>query len=239
MKLSERALKRILHPIVRRGGGTAWRMRMTLARAISRNGTFGASLTVGAVSFLAVLVPAKVARADTYYVEERGSRAYYTAFNLGFDLEGVADLTPPSVNSGSVEGGSGFKLRFGAEIHRRFLRIIPEGGFSYTHLFVTDNAGESVGWNMERAFVGVRLGFGEVVVPLIYGHVGYGWRGTTGGPLDPVPTANGVAADVGVGLDFHIIRHFGFGLHLEYVAVDAAPFVPDWLAFGLHGDVVF
>jgi hypothetical protein len=237
MNVSERALERSLHPTVRHGGGAAWRVALT--RAVSRKGAMCTPLAIGAVSFLAILVPAKVARADTYYVEERGSRAYSTAFNLGFDLEGVADVAPPSVNSGSVEGGSGFKLRFGAQIHRRFLRIIPEGGFSYTHLFVTDSAGESVGWNMERAFVGVRIGFGEVVVPLIYGHVGYGWRGTSGGPLDPVPTANGVTADVGVGLDFHVIRHFGFGLHLEYVAVDAAPFVPDWIAFGVHGDVVF
>jgi hypothetical protein len=197
------------------------------------------SLALGAATFIVALVSAKVARADTYYVEERGSRSYTTAFNFGFDVEGVADVSPPAINTNSAEGGSGFKLRFGAQIHRRFLRIIPEGGFSYTHLFVTDDAGESVGWNMERAFVGLRLGFGEVVVPMVYGHVGFGWRATTGGPLDPVPSSNGVTGDVGFALDFHVVRHFGFGLHIEYVAVDAAPDVPDWFAFGLHGDVAF
>lgn len=120
------------------------------------------------------------------------------------------------------------------------MRIIPEGGFAYTHLFVTDNAGDSLGWNMERAFAGVRVGFGEIVVPVFYGHVGYGWRGTTGGPLlYPVPTASGVTADAGVGLDFHLIRLLGFGLHFEYVAVEATPYVPDWMAFGLHADVAF
>jgi hypothetical protein len=161
---------------------------------------------------------------------------YSTALNLGRDVEGAADVAPPEVNSSAAEGGSGFKLRIGAQIHRRFLRVIPEGGFSYTHLFVTDDAGESVGWNMERTFVGVRLGFGEGIVPIIYGHIGYGWRGTSGGPAEPIPTASGVTADAGVGLDFHLVRHFGFGFHAEYVAVEATPDVPDWIAFGVHGD---
>jgi hypothetical protein len=36
-----------------------------------------------------------------------------------------------------------------------------------------------------------------------------------------------------------LIRHFGFGLHVEYVTVQAAPAVPDWVAFGAHMDLRF
>jgi hypothetical protein len=188
-----------------------------------------------ATGVLVCLQP-RPADAQVYVVErdrDWNRDRFSSSLNLGFDAEGAADVAPPSVNQNSVETGSGFKVRVGAQLRRRFLRIIPEGGFSYTHLFVTDAAGDSLGWNMERAFVGARIGFGEIVVPVIYGHVGYGWRDTTQGP---VPAAGGFAGDAGLALDFHLIPHFGFGLHAEYVAVDATPFVPDWLAFGLHAD---
>jgi|HubBroStandDraft_2_1064218.scaffolds.fasta_scaffold194647_1 hypothetical protein len=188
-------------------------------------------------SGLLVWLAPKPAQAQVYVVERDRdwSRDRFTsALNLGFDGEGVADVAPPNVNQNGVEAGSGFKVRVGAQIHRRFLRIIPEGGFSYTHLFVTDAGGDNLGWNMERAFVGARIGFGEIVVPVVYGHVGYGWRDTTQGP---VPASGGFAGDAGLALDLHLIPHFGFGFHAEYVAIDATPFVPDWLAFGLHADV--
>jgi hypothetical protein len=171
-----------------------------------------------------------------YYVRPPPERGL--GLNLGVDLEGAADVTPPQGTD--VEGGGGVKLRIGAEFRRPFLRIIPEIGFAYTHLFVTDTYGDNIGWNMERLFVGARVGFGEVVVPMIYGHIGYGWRGTDqNNGAYYVPAANGLAADGGVALDFHLVRHFGFGIHLEYVTVQAAPSIPDWVAAGVHGDYRF
>jgi hypothetical protein len=195
-----------------------------------------APVVVGAVVLLSYAPDAK---AD-YYVR-RAPEQMGTGLNLGLDLEGASDATPPQNTSG--EGGGGFKLRIGAEIRRPYLRIIPEGGFGYTHLFVSDNAGDNVGWNMERLFVGVRIGFGEVIVPIIYGHIGYGWR-TTGtndtiGAGSAVPGASGLTGDGGIGLDFHFIRHVGFGLHAEYVTVQANPATPDWIAVGAHMDVRF
>jgi hypothetical protein len=179
------------------------------------------------------------ARADYYAVRRAPESA--VALNLGLDLEGASDVTPPARTSS--EGGGGLKLRIGAEIRRPYLRIIPEGGFSYTHLFVNDSAGNNEGWNLERLFVGVRIGFGEVVVPVIYGHIGYGWRATgqdnNSGGFGFGPNTNGFTADGGVGLDFHLVRHFGFGFHAEYVTLQASPSVPDWLAFGAHADYRF
>jgi len=188
-------------------------------------------------ALLLLALAAPDARAQ-YYVVRRSPDVNTVGLNLGLDLEGTGDVTPPQGTA--VEGGGGLKLRVGAEIRRPFLRIIPEGGFGYTHLFVTDTLGNSVGWNMERMFAGVRIGFGELIVPVIYGHVGWGWRATgnePAGETSAYPNASGLTADGGVALDFHFIRHFGFGVHLEYVTVQSAPAVPDWVALGGHIDI--
>jgi hypothetical protein len=91
---------------------------------------------------------------------------------------------------------------------------------------------------MHRLFGGVRLAFGRVVTPGFYAHLGYGWR-DTGDPTVPPSSNGGLAFDGGFLLDIHVIPHFGFGGHIEYVTIDAQPYTPQWLAFGLHGDVVF
>lgn len=190
-----------------------------------------------ALSLLLVAVMAPDASAQYYVIRHRESSV---GLNLGLDVEGAGDVTPP--NNNNVSGGGGIKLRVGAEIRRPYLRIIPEGGFGYTHLFVTDQAGDNIGWNMERLFGGVRIGFGEVIVPVVYGHVGWGWRASGTAPgtsYTPYASAAGFTADGGVALDFHLVRHFGFGFHLEYVTVQAAPAVPDWVALGAHLDARF
>jgi hypothetical protein len=206
-----------------------------------------------ALRFLApqLLACATVAGAFAFFADEGDAHAQYyvvrrsessVGLNLGLDLEGAA-VAPTPTGYGD-QGGGGFKLRIGAEIRRPWLRIIPEGGFGYTHLFVDDqgfNGGSgNEGWNMERIFGGVRIGFGEVVVPILYAHIGYGWRlGADDVGSNPIANSGGLTADGGVGLDFHLIRHFGFGFHLEYDTVQTNVAVPDWVAFGAHLDVRF
>ena len=193
-----------------------------------------------AAATLFMLVDESDAKAQVYVVR-RVQQPESVGLNLGIDLEGASNVTPPQ-GSGYGNGGGGFKLRVGAEIRRPWLRFIPEGGFAYTHLFQTDPYGNNVGWNMERLFVGGRIGFGEVIVPIVYGHVGYGWRATNQDTISSapgIPGANGVSADIGIGIDFHLIRNFGFGFHAEYVTVQTAPAVPDWVAGGAHIDVRF
>jgi hypothetical protein len=116
------------------------------------------------------------------------------------------------------------------------VRFIPEVGYGYDHLFATDDSGNAFAWDMHRVFGGARFGFGRIIVPGFYAHVGYGWR-DTGDPS--VRDEQGVAFDAGVLLDIHVIPHFGFGAHAEYALIDAQPFAPHWVAVGLHGDVVF
>jgi hypothetical protein len=194
-------------------------------------------LAASVVGSFVLLANPREAHAQQYYYV-RPQPVYGTGLNIGVDLEGAADVTPPP--STDVEGGGGVKLRLGVEFRRPWLRIIPEAGFGYTHLFIQDPSGANVGWNMERLFVGARIGFGELIVPVLYGHIGYGWRATeddNGGVY--IPSASGLTVDGGVALDFHLVRHFGFGLHLEYTTVQAAPAIPDWVAAGVHGDYRF
>jgi hypothetical protein len=180
-----------------------------------------------------------VARADRVYViEERDD--YYaprSSLNLGFDLEGAVPIdVPRSLSGNDVHGGGGFKVRVGDQIRWPRLRITPEGGYAYDHLFASDDVGNSYAWDVHRLFGGVRFAFGHFVTPGFYAHLGYGWRDTA----DPtVARSHGLAFDAGGFLDFHVVPHFGFGIHVEYVNVDAQPYTPHWIALGGHVDVNF
>lgn len=184
----------------------------------------------------ASLIP-RDASAQRYYVVYDERREPWARFNLGFDGEGAVPLSVPGSPSGNtLSGGGGFKIRVGEQFRFYNVRVIPEVGYGYDHLFATDDFGDAFAWDMHRIFAGARIGFGRIVVPGFYAHVGYGWRDTD----DPfVRDDQGVAFDAGAMLDIHVIPHFGFGAHAEYALIDAQPVTPHWLAIGLHGDIVF
>lgn len=207
---------------------------------MSAKRSLSASLAVSGLAGLAALLLPKTAHADRVYVIERDDDTYYEPrhqLDLAFDGEGAVPLMDHRFRDGNdLSGGGGFKFRIGEQIRFRHVRIIPEGGYGFDHLFATSNSGASYDWDMHRVFGGVRVGFGRVVVPVFYGHVGYGWRNTA----DPLVTsASGVAWDTGFALDFHLVPHFGFGAYAEYAGIDARPFTPQWLGLGLHADVAF
>jgi hypothetical protein len=188
-----------------------------------------------------VLAVPRNARAETRVYEVRERVEYEerpeSRFDFGFDGEGAATIASPrSAVGNALTGGTGFKLRAGDQIRFPDLRFTPEIGYGYQHLFATDYFGNSYSWETHRLLGGARIAFGRLITPGFYGHVGYGWR-NTGDPT--VPQAGGLALDAGFALDFHLIPHFGFGAHAEYVTIDTEPYTPQWLALGLHGDVVF
>jgi hypothetical protein len=173
------------------------------------------------------------ARAEDH--EREAAHGHPAALDIAGDVEGSAVVATPHTAAGnSLGGGTGFKVRVGAQLHAPLIRFTPEAVYGYQHLFANSDVGPAFDWNTNRVVGGVRLGLGEIIVPTIYGHVGYGWR-TTGDAT--VADTGGVAADGGVALDLHVIPHLGFGAHAEYSVVDARPYVPQWLAFGLHADV--
>jgi hypothetical protein len=188
-----------------------------------------------ALAFAGATLTPRAASAQRYYVVYN-EREPWAQFNVGIDGEGAIPLSVPSQYGNSLSGGGGFKIRLGEQFRFYNMRFIPEVGYGYDHLFATDDSGDAFAWDMHRIFAGARVGFGRILVPGFYAHVGYGWR-VTGDPN--VQDEEGVAFDAGVMLDVHIVPHFGFGAHAEYALIDAEPFVPHWLAIGVHADVVF
>jgi hypothetical protein len=159
------------------------------------------------------------------------------ALALGLDLEGAVAVNVPTLDNNNVQDGGGFKLRVGEQFRiAPRLRITPEVGYSYTHLFGSDDLGDSFDWEMHRIFVGARLSFGHFLAPALYGHVGYGWR-VDGAP--DVPQQGGLTWDVGGALDLRVIPHLGLGIHVEYDELDLSTAAPGWVAFGAHADVIF
>jgi hypothetical protein len=176
-------------------------------------------------------------------------------FDLGIDGEAPVLLAPsPTQNNLSVLGG-GFKLRFGDQIRLRHgLVLTPEVGYAFDHLFtsspgvaVTPGVVTTGDWNMNRFFGGVRLGFGRIVVPTLYAHVGYAFRSiSAANNANPEIVnfgQNGLAFDTGIAVDIHLARHLSFGPHVEYVAVTNSDGInqssPQWLSFGAHLDFLF
>jgi len=161
-----------------------------------------------------------------------------SALVLAGDLEGAVPVDVPQLaDRNTLRGGGGFKLRVGDRIWLgRGLRFIPELGYGYDHLFATDDSGNSYDWDTHRLFGGARFVFGRILTPVVYAHLGYGWR-STGDPS--APSASGLAFDVGGALDLRVIPHLGVGAHVEYAMIDAQPYTPKWVAFGLHADLTF
>lgn len=213
----------------------------------------------------AVLLASSTAHAQRVYVYSEGPppppppRYYYGprtyayqeppyAFQLGFDLEGVAPLNPPQApanapggpnGQSAIGGGTGFKIRAGEQLRFPGLRFTPEVGYAYDYLWSADNLGDSYNWSMNRLFAGARLGFGRIIVPVIYAHLGYGWRQVSSGWNDTLANDGGVAFDVGGAIDFRLAPHFAFGAHLEYAQIVLSTDTPQWLAVGGHVDLIF
>lgn len=178
--------------------------------------------------FLSAIAPS--ARAQESVERERGAPVA-----IAFDYERGAIVAAPRPPSGAtLAGTNGFKVRVGTEIHAPLVRLTPELAYGFQHLVAGDSR-PAYSWDNHRLLMGARLGVGEVVVPSIYGHFGYGWRSSD----DPtVPLDGGGAFDLGFALDFRFLPHVGFGGHIEYASLDTQ-YAPRWLAAGLQADVAF
>jgi hypothetical protein len=237
---------------------------MALSRRFRRIARVLSTAALSAVAFGGVLLASRSAHAQGYYTyygrpappPPQGyyggygappPRAYYYndreaqyALQLGFDLEGAVPVgvnTPGDANT--LKGGGGFKVRVGEQLRFPGIRFTPEVGYGYDHLWANDDLGNQFGWDMNRIFGGARLSFGQILVPVVYAHIGYGWRQLGNGWTNEITGGNGgLAYDVGGALDLRVVPHFGFGAHLEYAAIDI-PYQPQWVALGLHADLIF
>jgi hypothetical protein len=208
-------------------------------------------LAVSAIACALVVSVSGTASAQRVYVygppppEPPPPRYYYYEYReppyalvLGLDIEGAIPVNVPTfVDSNNLTGGGGFKFRAGEQIRLQGgMRITPELGYGYEHLFATDDVGNAYDWDLHRVFAGARLSFGRFLVPVVYAHIGYGWQ-VTGDPT--VQGAAGLSYDFGGALDLRVIPHLGLGVHLEYAAIEAQPVSLEWIALGAHADVLF
>ncbi len=141
---------------------------------------------------------------------------------LGVDLDGAL----PVDSHGTLDGGGGFGIRLGHQVHLPALRVTPELDYGYMHLFGAN------GWpdlTTHRIEGGLRLGIGELLVPFAFLHGGYGWR---------VSDGSGFAIDLGVGLDL-TLGPLSVGAHAGYASIAADPNDPKWVILGFDGAIVF
>lgn len=146
---------------------------------------------------------------------------------IGADLDGAL----PVDSHGTLDGGGGFGIRLGHQIHLPGLRLTPEAGYGYMHLFGAN------GWpdvTTHRIEGGLRLGLGELIVPFAFLHAGYGWRVGSA----PVTGGGGLAVDGGIGLDL-VLGPLSVGGHLGYASIAVDPNDPKWVILGLDGAIVF
>jgi hypothetical protein len=160
------------------------------------------------------------------------------AFMLAVDVEGAVPLYVPHLYYYTLNDGVGFKVRAGEQIRlRRWLRITPEIGYGFEHLFFKDDeyVGYGFQWDLHRVFTGVRLAFGQLVRPAVYTHVGYGWKITADSSL---LHQSGYEFDLGGAFDFHFIPHLDIGAHVEFARIARASAI-EWLALGGHAAILF
>jgi hypothetical protein len=123
----------------------------------------------------------------------------------------------------SLGAGGRFGYRFHFPVTSFFLQ--PELGGHYTSF----GSGNALGYfdHAGTAFGGLRLGFGHVVQPNFFAHLGLGFVGAS---------QIGPAADIGGGLDFSITRLFSLGVQAAYntVTITESGDAAKWVSFGMN-----
>lgn len=145
--------------------------------------------------------------------------------------------------------GWGVDAFLGYRLKLAILQITPELAFSYLHVDPNPAAGNPT-LQTYRGLAGLRLGLGEIFVPYVYAHVGYG--GVTGGyakhgrlvPATPTPdyVDQGFTMDVGLGFDINIVRILAIGLSAGYNVLwpnDGASKPYQWVNLALQVRVIF
>ena len=143
---------------------------------------------------------------------------------LAFDLDFLATLR----ESGADIGGGG-AVRLGRKMEFILVSLTPEIGGSYDHFNGSNNDA------IYRGFIGARLGFGKLIEPSAFAHIGVGrFDANVGSHTAPV-------FDGGIALDLTFLPLINLGAHASYNSLFAqgnyASF--NWLALGLHAALVF
>lgn len=178
-------------------------------------------------------------------------------------IAGDFDIAVPLAKQQTIQTtlGYGFDGRLGYRfrIPRTWIYITPEIAGGYT----------AMDTNIIRVRPGLRLGFGRVIQPYLFGHIGWSWtafddpcatnaqlkcydRALTEGGKEPArQKGQGAAFDVGLGLDFRLHRFVTIGAHATYnvvnvsypsdITIQNANIIdkPKWFGFGVNATLYF
>jgi hypothetical protein len=143
---------------------------------------------------------------------------------LAFDLDFLATLREPGADIGG--GGA---VRLGQKMDLILVSLTPEIGGSYDR-FNGDNNDR-----IYRGFIGARLGFGKLIEPSVFAHIGVGRFDAN------VASHTAPVFDAGIALDLTFLPLINLGAHAGYNRLfpqeNHASF--NWLALGLHVALVF
>jgi hypothetical protein len=144
----------------------------------------------------------------------------------------AGDLDYAAPIDSSAHAGWGFGIRLGQQIHFPLLVFNPELGFTY-HGFTQDSSPK-----VYRGIAGLRLGFGEIIRPGVFGHIGLG-RLDLGGVPDRSHTA--LTYDLGAFIDFTALPLLDIGVHASYDRLTEDSSGPTFQFFtaGAHAALVF
>ncbi len=143
---------------------------------------------------------------------------------LAFDLDFVASLGAPGADIGG--GGA---VRLGRKMDLILVSLTPEIGGSYDRFNGLNND------RIYRGFIGARLGFGKIIEPSVFAHIGVGRFDAN------VASHTAPVFDAGIALDLTFLPLINLGAHASYNTLfsqgDYSSF--NWLALGLHAALVF
>jgi hypothetical protein len=166
------------------------------------------------LSLLAGLVPCFVVA-----VTLGSARDAHAGPHLGIDLD-LGTAFQDRINFSYGLGG-----RFGWKVYLPGapLWILPELGGHFTNF-----GGGREFRHAGAAFGGARFGFDGLIQPNIFSHLGLGYVGDAHfGPY----------GDIGIGIDFQLVRVFSLGAQVAYNTVleNGSPYgAAKWLSFGLN-----
>jgi hypothetical protein len=145
---------------------------------------------------LAVATPALADDADEGSRSRHDGDGSRTHIAVDFDFGGAIDEP-------GAESGGGGAIRLGQELDLFLVSLTPELGGSY-HAFngYADN-------KLYAGFLGGRLGFGKIIEPSIFAHVGVGHLSGEQARTAPI-------MDGGLALDLTILPLIDLGVHGAY-----------------------
>lgn len=142
----------------------------------------------------------------------------------------AADLDYAAPIDSDAKSGAGFAIRLGQQIHVPMIVLTPEIVFA-------DHTFSDSGPTAYRGLAGLRLGFGEIIRPGVYAHLGFGSLSLP----DPEPSHTAFTYDGGAFLDLTVLPLLDIGVHGAYNRLNSGKGVEpfEWVTLGAHAALIF